>query len=90
MAQPVAGIPDMGLLVLQAEGVVADLAQERGAVDLGLQAFGLQLLHAAAIARSPARCSRTVSASKRPSRASWDTSPAELPAAGSKWYLRSR
>ena len=33
---------------------------------------------------------RTESASKLPSRASCDTSPAELAAAGSKWYLRSR
>jgi hypothetical protein len=42
--QPVARIADVGTLVLQAEDRAPDLAQQRGAIDLGLYVVRLELL----------------------------------------------
>ena len=44
MAEPEARVPDVGTLVLQPEDGVAQLAQERGAIDLALDVVHVQLL----------------------------------------------
>ena len=92
MGEPEARIPDMGPLVLQPIDGGADLAQQRGAVDLGLRdRSGSSSSTAPATDRSARDVLSDglgIEAAQPASSAS--PGPPRSPAAGSKWYLRSR